>query len=488
MDTIPFWRLLPQRVINRIMMVAGLLIAIFLGRFIATHGLWLCLALCFILSAAIWIFVARHAWWVLLPPFVAFSTIIYVGFKIFTHEIALALTLLAFLPMIVLGIPVKRRLPLAARLLFGYLLLHCLVSVVINKLNGLSGGGSILRVYLQALWPLIFMIPFYCFGDALRHRKLVLRLVYIAVVLRVGIALLSVLFPMGVAMLPFSSSFVLSGPLSGLADLRASGIQLALLSICYFHLTRFVALKLYHLVMLFAAFILVFFGSGRISAAMVLVLIPLWTILYRRYFLTATLGILIVSWILILNSNPDMIYSFPRPVQRVLSMMINKKANIEWHRDLEGSDEWHRRLIHLGYERWTHSAPSLFFGNRIEGYDEGFYAASSNFEIKAQIAARMGTYESGLWTMLGVTGVVGLGLYLVLYYFLMKNVMRVLWRERIRSTTHAFYLLASASFFLWVCFSWFSGGFPGQDLMLAIIAKAIYEEDKQTAELAPVAA
>jgi len=471
--------MLPRKALDWIWLMVGMILAVFLGQFIAKGGLRdsiMLVALVFVLA---WVFLSRQAWWIFLPPFVLFGGVVHIGFKIYFHEIALTLALVAFLPVFAMKTPIQRKLPRYAWLLISFLFIHWATSIVINRMSGLSGTGNIIRVYMQAAWPLIFMVPFYCFGIATRFQKTVLLLMYFTAVLRVSIALVGHFFPYGITFLPFAS-FVLSGPLAGMSDLRFSGLQLVMLTICYFHLSRRLMSKIFHFLILATAVVLVLMGSGRVAVGMLFLILPLWAILYRKFILAAGVSIALAAGVLTLNAKPNLIYSFPYPMQRTLCVLVMKKVDIDWHGRVEASDEWHRQLTKLAYERWTRSVPSFLLGNHIEGFDDSFYRAGIGMEVRAQIAARIAAYESGLWTVLGSIGLAGLILYLLLFWFLLKDVARELLKARIHSYTHTFYFLAVLMLILWIAFSWIAGGFPSLELFMAVIAKVMYEENRKS--------
>jgi len=225
---------------------------------------------------------------------------------------------------------------------------------------------------------------------------------------------------------------------------------------------------------------LVLMGSGRVAVGMLFLILPLWAILYRKFILAAGVSIALAAGVLTLNAKPNLIYSFPYPMQRALCVLVMKKVDIDWHGRVEASDEWHRQLTKLAYERWTRSVPSFLLGNHIEGFDDSFYRAGIGMEVRAQIAARIAAYESGLWTVLGSIGLAGLILYLLLFWFLLKDVARELLKARIHSYTHTFYFLAVLMLILWIAFSWIAGGFPSLELFMAVIAKVMYEENRKS--------
>jgi hypothetical protein len=125
---------------------------------------------------------------------------------------------------------------------------------------------------------------------------------------------------------------------------------------------------------------------------------------------------------------------------------------------------------------------TFLFGNRLLPFDEQFSADSASVFVKMRIAASMGYYESGLWTILAVLGVAGGVLYILVFVGLLRPIIRPLLQHRICDYTHAFYFLAAAGTAVWLTFSWIAGHFPSQELLMAVIARAAYEDQKRRAE------
>ena len=207
-----------------------------------------------------------------------------------------------------------------------------------------------------------------------------------------------------------------------------------------------------------------------------------WAVIRRRFGWFALACSLLMIMVVVLNQQPNLIYRFPIQAQRTMSILVGESSTrwLDWHSNLRSSNEWHQRLSQLGFERWTESPVTVAIGNHIEPYDDRYEAYSATFEEKAQVAARLGVYESGLWTVVSPLGVAGGLLYAVLFWFLLRDPLRVLREEGVLGLPHVFYFLAVLELVLWITFCWISGGYPSHELLMAGIAKAVYEDHKRS--------
>ena len=131
----------------------------------------------------------------------------------------------------------------------------------------------------------------------------------------------------------------------------------------------------------------------------------------------------------------------------------------------------------LGFQRWTSSFASLIFGNTI---DPGGVYVFDNLDYFSQleIAAATGRYESTLWTVLATLGLVGIALYVWIFIFLFREIIPLIRREGIITFNHAVYAVAIICLLQMVLFGWIRGGFPSIEIMLGVMAKALYEDNK----------
>jgi len=462
------------------------ILAVFLGgtvyllNVLAEQGVYGLATSLVVMLPLLWIMFAGTRWWVVMPIGVAFGGAFSLSFKFYTHEIALLLSLMALLP--VLAIRAQKmidrvKVTTALWVLLGLFLVNIARSLIASRWEGLGGGGSIVRVYLHGMWPVIFLAAFYHYGST-RPLKWVLILLYGTYLGRSLAGVSSYYFGYQVQV-PFLNFVIGTG---GAWDLRFTGIQLAMLA---FACSQFIQSrwgKILHVCGIGLSLWLVLLGGGRASLGMLCVIPVAWAAIRRRFgwFSAASAGLFLL--VMVLNQRPDIIYLFPEQAQRTLSILVAESSTswLDSHTAVKLSNEWHQRLSSLGFERWSESVLTMVIGNRIEPYDAAYEAYSVTMEDKAQVAARQGIYESGLWTMLSPMGLCGVVLYSMLFYFLLKGPFLVLMKEGICGIPHVFYFWAVIELVLWIVFCWISGGSPSHELMMAGIAKAAYEDSRKT--------
>jgi hypothetical protein len=437
----------------------------------------------------VWIFCAGPGWWLPLPAAVTFGgAFFFAGFKIHLHEMAFPLCVLALLPAVALGrtANVSTRAPLSRSvwLLVGLFVIEWLFSFFVLKSRGMGGGGSLSRVYFHGFWPVLFLVLFYSFGDS-RLLRAALILMWVACILRVIVAT-AAFFATDLLYLPYLN-FVFSSS-TGVVDFRFSGIQLLLLGLCLAYMSRARTFKVLNLAMALFGAGLILFGGGRVSVGMLCTIPMFWGLLMRRTGTLVVASSLILAVVIFLNRQPEVIYQFPPTVQRALSILVreSRAGGVDWHEDLRGSNEWHRRLGELGRQRWLSSPVTFLVGARAEPYDENFATRGQSVERRMQVAAGMGLYESGLWTVLGLTGICGVLIYSGVFWYLLKDVARSIWREGLTTAAHVIGSMALVEVALWVLFSWFAGGFPSQELLMAILARFAWEDGRRQTEAQPV--
>lgn len=427
----------------------------------------------------VWVFTAGSRWWLVLPVAVTFGGFFFFGFKIYLHEAALPICLLTLLPAVAMRrvgvIPHREPLSVFAWGLLAAFVIQWGVGLFMLKSQGAGGVGSMSRVYFHGVWPVLFLVFFYHYGDC-RHLRAALALMYGACVLRVIIAGFA-FFMEDILHLPLLN-FIFSGSLGGIADFRYSGLQLLLLGLCFAQISRSRIYRAVNLIVVAVAGGLILLGGGRVSVGMLFTIPLFWALLLRRFGVFTVVSCFLLITVGVLNQQPQLIYQFPPSAQRALSVLVRDSpvAGLDWHEALRGSNEWHRRLAEIGYERWMGSASAFLFGERAMPFDESYEAMAASLETKAQIAARMGLYESGLWTVLGITGLFGLVMYVGLFWFLLRDPARALWREGLTSLPHVIGAIAVTECVLWCVFSWIAGGFPSQELLMATLAKVAYDD------------
>lgn len=428
-----------------------------------------------------WVIFSGNRWWMLLPMAITFGGVFVLEFKILTHEVAFPLCILALLPMLAtrrLSVIPRASLPRAAGLLLLLMLVTAVVSLYLAQSQGVSGIGSIFRIYYGAIWAVVFLIAFYHFGST-KHLKSLLVLLYCISLIRIGFGLL--VFSLGRYLYIPHLNYVLGGLAQGLTDFRFTGLLLVIMAFLCFQLTSKPLAKLFHAIILVLAIILVTLGAARVSIGMLCLIPIIWAVVRRKFGWIATFSALILSAIVFLNQKPETLYSLPENAQRALSILIRESSTrwIDQHDAVRLSNEWHHRLMVLGFERWTDSPLTVLFGNRVEPFDRNYDALSATIEVKAQVASRMALLESGIWSVLAMFGATGFLLYAWLFFFLLKGPLLAIRENGVRDVSHLFCAWGVIAAILWFAFSWIAGGVPSYELMLAAIAKAAYEDDKR---------
>jgi hypothetical protein len=215
-------------------------------------------------------------------------------------------------------------------------------------------------------------------------------------------------------------------------------------------------------------------GAGRVSLAMFACLPLAAAFVARRYELLGIATAVILSVMLVLNVNPRLLDDFDMRVQRTLSIFVLERGAARAHAVTESSNLWHGRLRELAIDRWMASPRSFLVGNRIQRYDAeiGFIAGQQEvaFERALERATEVGAYETGWFSTLAITGVMGLGLYLALAWQYFRRPWEYLMRRGIAGPEGAFCFLGVFTMTMWFLFGWTYGGYPSFELVLLIVA------------------
>lgn len=445
-------------------------------------GLNTLIAAVVLIGGVVWMVAGRRVWWLPVPIATSIGGLIWVGFRIYSHEIALVASAVALLPAIAINRRTLQQyrppLPWFVYALIGYLICHLVASFALNRLAGGSGYGNILRTYMTALWALIFVVGVYLYGDS-RKLRLAIALVYFGLLFRVLVGLYSYYFPGYIFFRGFDVFFLLSE--HGALELRDAPMRLLILSLALSMATRSVGLRILHWMVATLSTWLLLMGSGRVTVGMLMIIPCLWLLVQRRWGLLLLIAGGFAAVIMFLNANPRVLYALPEGPQRALTILIFGDV-LDIQARLAGSNLWHQELFRLGRERWLASPLHFFFGNRVHPFDATMRSYAVDFYHAIQIAASVARYERALWTVLATTGFVGGLLYLATFRRLMWPPLRSLLRNKIADFPHAIYFVAFAQMFLYLVFSPFSGGFPGVELMWAGIAYALYQDQQKRRE------
>ena len=430
-----------------------------------------------------WIAASSHHWWLLMPVAVAFGGIFFYSHKLFPHEIALLICSLALLPVITLRrkeLPDRPRLPGPFLGLLSLFIVNWAVSFYVSDSQDIRSLGSLSRAYLHGFWAVLFAALFYGYG--ILKPRLLLGVLYVVFLSRMLLAGVAFLFENVFAM-P-QAGFAAMSAILGVIDLRVTGLQMALLAFVFAKLAARNVWKTVNYGIMILAGILVALGGGRVSVGMIFAAPLIWCTIRRQFGLLAFVSALGLSLMLLLNQKPDLLYTLPLTAQRALSFLITETSTkwVDWHIYNVGSDYWHRYLGELGWQRWTQSPVTVLFGNRVAAYDEVYNAAYVTIEMKAEIASRLGYFESGLWNVLVLLGALGAFFYFRIFGFLLGHPYALIKKEGILTPAHALGYLAVILTALWALFCWTAGGFPSYELMMAVFAKVACSDEMERRE------
>lgn len=471
-------------------------------------GIWMATAICLLACVAIgmavgnypvgtaimlatlalgltWINAARERWWLLVPAAGTLGGYFWFGFKLYPHEVALAGSLIPLLLARTLRLqtPKQQRaspFPTVLYLLSLYLLAHWLGSNIYNKLDGGGGYGNVTRAYFNAFWVVVFLVAFWWHGST-KYIPAALFLCYLAAAARVVIGLVTY-FTSAFAYIPVINYVLPGSTHSRGADLRFSGLALATLAACYFLIHKGRFRKSFHLLVFLGSCVALLFGSGR-TVLVLVCLIPIFAaLIYRKIVPLILSSFLVGTLLMILNVEPALLDHVSSPVQRSASILLVDKAQSAKYGLAESSDEWHANLRALGFKKWTASWHNFLFGTGIRPYDNAIretVAGVTTGEDYLESSAKVGAYESGWWTVIAVTGLIGLIFYLVVLIYLLRRLLPVLLHEKVRDHRHAFAFMAVFGIIIWLSLGWTNGGFPSTEIMFGFLALLAIEDEKE---------
>ena len=172
-------------------------------------------------------------------------------------------------------------------------------------------------------------------------------------------------------------------------------------------------------------------------------------------------------------------------MQRSASILLLDKAQSSKYGQAGSSDEWHANLRALGFKKWTGSWHNFLFGTGIRPYDnairETILGATTN-EDYLESSAKVGAYESGWWTVIAVTGLVGMLFYLSVLLYLLRRLLPILLHEKVRDHRHAFAFMAVFGIVIWLGLGWTNGGFPSTEIMFGFLALLAIEDEREARE------
>lgn len=484
-------RLFGPRLTLWIVTGVGLLVCAALGWMVAQNAVGTAIVLATFSLGLAWFVVAKQRWWLLVPAAGTLGGYFWFGFKLYPHEVALAGCLFPLMLERTLRLrdAMPRRaveFPVVLYLLGLYLSFHWLGSNIYNKLDSGGGYGNVTRAYFNAFWVIVFLVAFWRHGST-RFIPAALLLSYLAAGFRVLVGVLTY-FTSAFAYIPVIN-YVLPGSTHARgSDLRASGLTLATLAACYFLIHKGPLRKSFHFFIFLGSCVALLFGAGR-TVLVLAFLIPVFAaLLYRKIVPLVLASCTVGTLILILNVQPTLLDHVSFPVQRSASILLLDKSQSVKYGLAESSDEWHANLRALGFKKWTESWHNFLFGTGIRPYDNAIVetiAGVTTNQDYLDSSAKVGAYESGWWTVIAVTGLVGLLLYLNVLIYLLRRLFPVLLEEKVRDHRHAFAFMAVFGIIIWLGLGWTNGGFPSTEIMFGFLALLALQDEKEKEQPVP---
>jgi hypothetical protein len=453
-------------------LLVGLLGAIFVGNLLGEEGEYGAIKVAVAAGISLFFFTSYTWWWVPIPAMFALGGFLYFGFKMYLFEVGMVLCVIPLLVASALkpsSVLQKRgRLPVRFWLTAVFIGVHAMWSVFLARYYREGGFTNILRQYSFAEWGIIFCCIFYWCGST-RFLRRALVFFFVAYLIRVVVGLVNFYFPVFLYLpgvnyvLPMLSD-----------DLRAAGLGLAAVAICYASLASFWMARFFHVIIAIIAGASVFMGGGRTAAVLVLFLPLFLALIKRKISWLVGSAALVICFVAFLNIFSPQVAMLDSRVQRALSPLLLDRSGAAFSVQTESSDIWHQRLREVAISRWLDNPVSFLFGNRIKRFDPLKFLqtgiATYDFDSALDQAMDLATYESGWFTVLSGAGLVGGVLFVSVLVLLLRSSLARLIKRGLNDVTGAFCFLASYNILVWLVFGWTTGGWPSYEIMLGTIA------------------
>lgn len=476
---------MPLSVLRYLIVFIGLIISTFIAILIG-EGEWEKITIYFAFSLVLlWLAFGREKWWVFMPATNMLAGNFQFIFKIFPHEIGLAVGILAAIPIYIFNKQkLSFKIPLPIKILLAYLVIHCIGSIFYSNYLEAKGTGNIIRAYMWGIWPLIFSLVFLKVGDT-KSLKIAFIFLFLAGFIQGSSTLLCSLY--GIQIIVPGINLTLAVPQNrdaielSMFDFRWIAVNVVVLNLCLISIMkstwRWIS---YGILPLSLAILLL--GGGRAALVSGALYIMLWLIANRRIFLVSLLSITALLLISIINLEPNCLKYFPYQIERSLSgFILDERYAEQYFGGGVGSNDWHGYLREIAFTRWTDSPTSFIFGYGIRPFEQitTGYSPEQIMYLYAMSAANTGAYEKTLWTILAVTGLLGLCLYMwVIGYYLKYFLSYLRIHSKLVSLEDFTIWWAAASLIVTTITSGISGGFIGFPLLLSAIGlKIMFSSD-----------
>ena len=469
-------------------MILACLAALFVGSHVVLLSLPLLSIALAAVFVAVWSLTAGNLWWI---PILTGGTILGVfkiGVKVSPIEVAFVLGMLGLAPLVMVRAekalqPNRRALPLIFYLTGFYILVRLGIDVIPAQ----GARGNLGRVLFEAIWPFVFGFLFHLYGN-LTAARVAIGVMFVALCVRCGAAILGYLtsIPLYIPGINYVLSFSSEDSLTAM---RAVAITLMVVSLLLFHASRGNPLARVALApIIMGAGILVIMGASRFSS-FIMFFLPLSFFCWSRNWLPLLLAAVVsVSCLAFINLDPDSLSILPPVAERSLSGLVIGRDETGIHTATSSSDAWHQATKDEGFRRLTQSPLTVLFGYGIRPSPDLYEVKSFMEDPKAvvELAANTGSYESGFWCMLALFGVVGFGLYTLLFLYLWRQTFPYLFRRPVGTLWEGILFWGCYSSVIWYVSSYFAGGFPSMELFLMILAMDVIQDGRLEQEPATV--
>lgn len=474
------------KIVGVLATIIGLFAAFWLAQSIGRGNYYSLILVAAISGGLIWAIAGVRIWWFPIFFLPSLGGFFFLGFKIYVHELAVAACIFPLILALATNkrslIPRKTKVQGLVIILLIYLCLHLLGCLAYNKVMGFGGIGNVMRRYADALWPILFLLPFLFFGNT-GLMKWALRLMLIGYSIRYAIGIYAGVSDQ-VLYIPMINYLPPSG--GSIGDLRLTGLMVASLGIIYLCLSKHFFVRVANILIILAGCWGTLLGGNRMAVVSLFILITFACMVYRRFgllLLCASIGVIGIG---ILNSDPTLLYKMPDSVRRSASGFILNRGTGAALGNTSPSDEWHFRLMQEGWKNWTENAFTILFGRGTRPFEEAaweFGSGDVKFEGMVEMATQTGRYEKGLWDTLCTFGLIGFVIHIAVMWMIIRDCGRAIFRYKISNYALGLAFMAVSQCLTWILLCWISGGFPSFQIMLGLVAKVALEDMKRDNKL-----
>jgi hypothetical protein len=471
--------MIPRIYVEIFVVAIACLVAVYAGAHLVELSLPALAVVTSLVLVLLWILTARDYWWTPLPAGATVTGLFWVSFKIYPLEATILLCVLALVPMLLLRgerIYQNHRRPLP--FLFYLAALYITVRMSIDIVPAEGARGNLGRIYFDAIWPFFFSWLFYRYGKT-SVVWAALILAFVMLTLRAVCATIGYIYniPLYIPGINYILSF---SDVDSFIPMRTVAYNLLFICLIFFHAFRSWLAKFTLAPIIGFSSALIALGQGRFMTLMYIILPISFFAWSRRWWLCLPAILTGGGIILAVNIDPHLIDKLPADVTRSLSGIIFKPEATDIQLGAEGSNEWHTALRQEGYQRWTQSPLTFLFGYGLRPSPDLFETKQYSLDPQTVIgiAANVGAYECGLWSVLAVLGSIGFICYIIVFFQFWRRLLPYLPRRPQNTVWEGLLFWGGYSSFLWLAVCYFQGEFPGLEIFLLVLACAVVEDGR----------